>query len=244
MQKPAAADLRKNQVKVPSRSYVVKRGQFGQIRRGGQRHPPNYRAPVASPRSHLRGDQGVPMLLGRLTGDPVGSPAGGLTAGAFAGAPQRNAKAKATTTMSSSGPIRVKNSGIRSIDDRTQRPANATATFARRWTRGSRRSRRTVVTQAGSAVERSLAEPSGSRRASTIISSQDATSTPTDTAAISKTRLMYRRPAPRTYCPFSRPLPSVPKGTNPEGWLPGAAGHRGMPMPLGSTTGRDAKLVP
>jgi hypothetical protein len=40
-----------------------------------------------------------------------------------------------------------RNSGMRSIGLATHRPANTTAIFARRGTRGSLRSRRTVVTQ-------------------------------------------------------------------------------------------------
>src|SRR3954454_19288520 len=66
---------------------------------------------------------------------------------------------------------------MRSIGERTQSPAKATASFADRGTRGSRRSRRTVVTHAGRTVAKSLAEPGGNRLASTIISSHEQSST-------------------------------------------------------------------
>src|SRR5215218_3666142 len=88
-------------------------------------------------------------------------------------------KARATTTTSSSGPMTGRNSGIRSIGESTHRPANATATLARRGTRGSRANRRAVVAQAGSTVARSFAAPGGSRRASTINSAHEAMMTPT-----------------------------------------------------------------
>ena len=92
-------------------------------------------------------------------------------------------KASATTTTSSSGPMIGRNSGIRSIGDSTHSPANATATFTRRGTRGSRRSLRAVVTQAGSTVARSLASPGGNRLAKTIKIAHDTISTPTATIA-------------------------------------------------------------
>jgi hypothetical protein len=78
-----------------------------------------------------------------------------------------------------------KNSGIRSIGDSTHKPANATATFARRGTRGSHRSRRTVVTQAGSTAAKSFAAPAGRLRARTARNAQVATTSPT---AISRIR--------------------------------------------------------
>lgn len=70
-----------------------------------------------------------------------------------------------------------KNSGMRSIGEITHTAAIATATFTRRGTRGSRRSLRAVVAQAGSTVARSLARPGGSRFASRIITAQDRTMT-------------------------------------------------------------------
>src|SRR3954465_14887845 len=66
---------------------------------------------------------------------------------------------------------------MRSIGERTQSPAKATASFADRGTRGSRRRRRTVATHAGSTVAKSLAEPGGKRLARTIITSHDNTNT-------------------------------------------------------------------
>ena len=74
------------------------------------------------------------------------------------------------------GPMTGKNSGMRSMGDSTHRPANPTATFTRLGTRGSLRSRREVVTQAGMAVARSFAKPGGRRRARTIITTHDAVS--------------------------------------------------------------------
>ena len=61
--------------------------------------------------------------------------------------------------MSSSGPITGRNSGMRSMGDNTQSPANVTTTFTRVGTRGSLRRRRAVVTHAGRTVARSLARP-------------------------------------------------------------------------------------
>lgn len=82
---------------------------------------------------------------------------------------------------SSSGPMTGRNSGIRSIGDSTHSIATTTAIFARGGTRGSRRSTRAAVTQSGRNAARSLATPSGSRRASTISSSQDTSTTATAT---------------------------------------------------------------
>ena len=62
---------------------------------------------------------------------------------------------------------------MRSIGESTHNPANATAALTRRGTRGSLRSRRAVVTQAGSTEARSLARPGGSRLANTIITTHD-----------------------------------------------------------------------
>ena len=70
-----------------------------------------------------------------------------------------------------------KNSGIKSIGDRTHRPAMATAILAERGTRESFRRRRIVVTHAGNTDARSFAEPGGSRFANTIISSHETTTT-------------------------------------------------------------------
>lgn len=81
-----------------------------------------------------------------------------------------------------------RNSGIRSIGQSTQTKAMTTATLARCGTRGSRRSLRAVVAHAGSTVARSLAAPSGSRRASTTISAHVATSTPPAVLATRKFR--------------------------------------------------------
>ena len=66
---------------------------------------------------------------------------------------------------------------MRSIGESTHSPAKATASFADRGTRGSRRSRRTVVTHAGRTVAKSFADPGGNRLARTIMSSHDKTST-------------------------------------------------------------------
>jgi hypothetical protein len=66
---------------------------------------------------------------------------------------------------------------MRSIGESTHRAANATASLARRGTRGSARSRRAVVTQSGRNPARSLSSPGGSRRASTTSRTQLATST-------------------------------------------------------------------
>ncbi len=60
--------------------------------------------------------------------------------------------------------------------------------LARRGTRGSRRSLRTVVAQAGNTVARSFAAPAGSVRARTVRSAQVATIRPT---AISRNRSTY-----------------------------------------------------
>jgi two-component system OmpR family response regulator len=74
--------------------------------------------------------------------------------------------------MSSSGPITGRNSGIKSIGLATHNPANTMATFAFRGTRGSARSRRTVVTQSGMNAARSRKIPGGRRRANTKSNTQ------------------------------------------------------------------------
>lgn len=65
-----------------------------------------------------------------------------------------------------------RNSGIRSIGERTHRPAKATASLARRGTLGSRRNRLAVVTQVGRNPASSFKTPPGSRAAKTTISAQ------------------------------------------------------------------------
>src|SRR5215207_4531210 len=78
--------------------------------------------------------------------------------------------------MSSRGPMTGMNSGMRSMGLATQSPATITAIFALRGTRGSLRSRRTVVTQSGMNAARSRRMPGGSLLARTIRSPQDASS--------------------------------------------------------------------
>src|SRR3954464_10845257 len=68
-----------------------------------------------------------------------------------------------------------RNSGIRSIGEMTQSAANATASLARRGTRGSRRNLRAVVTHAGSTLARSFIDPGGSRRANSTSTAQELT---------------------------------------------------------------------
>src|SRR3954468_3952167 len=82
---------------------------------------------------------------------------------------------------------------MRSIGDRTHSPAKATASFADRGTRGSRRRRRAVVTHAGSTVAKSFADPGGNRFARTIITSHDKTSTMRPTSNHFNTPKIYRR---------------------------------------------------
>jgi hypothetical protein len=74
---------------------------------------------------------------------------------------------------------------MRSIGESTQRPAKATATFARRGTRGSFRRRRIAVTHAGRKPAISFRTPGGSRRARTTSSSHEArmTAAPTTMAS-------------------------------------------------------------
>lgn len=90
--------------------------------------------------------------------------------------------ARATTTMSSSGPMTGRNSGIRSIGDNTHNPANPTANLARRGTRGSRHRRRVNVTQSGKKLASSFNVPFGSRAANTTKRSHDANRAPTPNA--------------------------------------------------------------
>ena len=85
----------------------------------------------------------------------------------------------ATAMTSSNGPMTGRNSGIRSIGDSTHSIAIRSAIFARRGTRGSVRSVRMAVTQSGRNPARSFATPGGSRRASTISTSQETTTTAT-----------------------------------------------------------------
>ncbi len=82
-----------------------------------------------------------------------------------------------------------RNSGIRSIGDRTQSPANATATLARFGTRGSARSLLAVVTQSGRKLANSFSEPSGSLDASRTSSAHEARTMPPPTSA---TRITIR----------------------------------------------------
>src|SRR4051794_27563584 len=84
--------------------------------------------------------------------------------------------------MSSSGPMTGRNSGIRSIGLATHTPATTIAILALRGTRGSLRSRRTVVTQSGMNAARSRSRPGGRRRASSSSTVQLATRQATATA--------------------------------------------------------------
>ena len=83
-----------------------------------------------------------------------------------------------------------RNSGMRSIGEITQIPANAIASFARRGTRGSLRKVLIVVTQAGRNPARSLRMPGGRRAASPIMSTHDAVRHP---SAISRTQITAMR---------------------------------------------------
>jgi hypothetical protein len=93
-----------------------------------------------------------------------------------------------------------KNSGIRSMGERTHSNAITTAILALRGTRGSRRSRRAVVAQAGSTVARSFAAPAGRRRARNVRSAHVATSRPhamrTSRRAVATHADCYGRPSP------------------------------------------------
>src|SRR5258706_1512507 len=85
--------------------------------------------------------------------------------------------ASATTTMSSRGPMTGRNSGMRSMGERTQSAATARAIFAESGTRGSVERRRSNVTQAGRKPARSLSSPGGRRAARTTRSAHEETKT-------------------------------------------------------------------
>jgi len=123
-----------------------------------------------------------------------------------------------------------RNSGIRSIGDSTQSPANATAIFADRGTRGSLRKRRTVVAQAGSTDARSLADPGGSLLASAIISPHDPTITATP---INATRRSSTPPR------YGRSIEQTAQAATPtnEGRVLFLGGHDGVPN-IAVMTGR------
>ena len=82
---------------------------------------------------------------------------------------------------------------MRSIGETTQIAAIASATLARRGTRGSRRSRHIVVAQAGSIPARSFIVPGGSLRAIRTSTAQLASSitTPTNATVSQDTRRTY-----------------------------------------------------